>query len=127
MTILFQLAHMGRRCRQVGDDPIEFLDGLPPPTEQEIADGYDAALAEWDRQQNPPKRWPDVEHFLAEFTPPEMAQISLSADETVAYLRFLLSGWRSEAHADDVRVIQGLTALVNLAILTEERKAQILT
>lgn len=127
MTILFQLAHMGRRCRQVGDEPIEFLDGLPPPTEQELADRYDAALAEWDRQQNPPKRWPDVEHFLAEFTPQEMAAISLSADPTVAYLRFLLSGWRSEVHSDDPRVIQGLTALVNLAIISENRKNEILT
>lgn len=127
MTILFQLAHMGRRCRQVGDEPIEFLDGLPPPTEQELADRYDAALAEWDRQQNPPKRWPDVEHFLAEFTPQEMAAISLSADPTVAYLRFLLSGWRSAVHADDPRVQQGFDALVAAGILTTERKLSILS
>jgi len=73
------------------------------------------------------KRWPDVEHFLMEFTMEEMALIGLSTDPTVAALRFLLSGWRSAVHANDPRVIQGLTALVNLAILTEERQAQILS
>lgn len=127
MTNLFHLAFMGRRCRQVSGGPVEFLDDLPPPTEQELAASYDAALAEWDRQQNPPKRWPDVEHFLAEFTMEEMAAIGLSTDPTVAALRFLLSGWRSEVHSNDPRVTQGLTVLVNLAIITEERKTQIIT
>lgn len=127
MTNLFHLAFMGRSCRKVGDGPVEFLDDLPPPTEHELAASYDAALAEWDRQQNPPKRWPDVEHFLAEFTMEEMAAIGLSTDPTVAALRFLLSGWRSEVHSNDPRVTQGLTSLVNLAIITEERKTHILT
>jgi len=89
----------------------------------------DALAAGFTYLPRPPsvKKWPDVEHFLTEFTPPEMAQISLSTDETVAYLRLLLSGWRSEVHSDDPRVVQGMTALVNLAILTEERKTQVLT
>ncbi len=126
MTLLFHLAYMGRRCRQVGDGPIEFFDG-PPPTQEELDATYEAALAEWNRQQNPPKKWSDVEHFIAEFTMEEMAAIGLSTDPTVAALRFLLSGWRSEVHSNDPRVIQGLTALVNLAILTEERKTHILT
>jgi hypothetical protein len=117
---------MGRRCRQVGDEPIEFLDGLPPPTEQELADSHDAALAAWNHEQNPPKRWPSVEEFISEFTMPEMAAIGLSQEPTIAAFRFLLSGWRSEVHSDDIRVIQGLTVLVDLAIITEERKTQIL-
>lgn len=71
------------------------------------------------------KRWPDTEHFLAEFTLEEMAQISLSVDPTVAGLRFLLSGWRSAVHSDDQRVIQGLDALVAAGILTPERRAVI--
>lgn len=125
MTPEFHLAFLGRRLRSVGG-AIEFLDGLPPPTEQELADTHAAALAEWNRQANPPKFWPDVEHFLAEFSPEEMEAISLSNNPTVAYLRFLLLGWRSEVHSNDFRVVQGLTALVALAILTEERKNQIL-
>ena len=71
------------------------------------------------------KRWPDVEHFLMEFTMEEMALIGLSTDPTVAALRFLLSGWRSAVHADDPRVIQGLDALVAAGILTPERRAVI--
>ena len=71
------------------------------------------------------KRWPDVEHFLMEFTMEEMALIGLSTDPTVAALRFLLSGWRSAVHANDPRVIQGLDALVAAGILTPERRAVI--
>lgn len=124
MTRLFHLAFMGRKANQFGDE-ITFTDGLPPPSEQELSDTYDAALAEWNRQLNPPKRWPDTEHFLAEFTPPEMAQIGLSVDPTVAGLRFLLSGWRSAVHSEDPRVQQGLDALVAAGILTPERRAAI--
>lgn len=73
-----------------------------------------------------PKRWPDTEHFLSEFTPEEMAGIGLSVDPTVAGLRFLLSGWRSAVHSDDPRVVQGLNALVAAGIISEHRKAEIL-
>lgn len=73
------------------------------------------------------KSWPDVEAFISEFTMDEMAQIGLSTDPTLAALRFLLSGWRSQVLSDDPRVVQGLTALVSLSILTDERKAHILT
>lgn len=125
MTHLFHLAFMGRKANQFGDE-LTFTDGLPPPTEAELDATRAAAQAEWDRQQNPPKRWPDVEAFLAEFTMDEMAAIGLSADPTVAALRFLLSGWRSEVHSNDPRVIQGLTCLVNLAIISENRKIQII-
>ena len=125
MTRAFHLAFLGRQCIVFGDT-VTYNDGLPPPTEQELADSHDAALAAWDREQNPPKRWPSVEEFISEFTMPEMAAIGLSQEPTVAALRFLLSGWRSEVHSDDIRVTQGLTSLVNLAIITEERKNHIL-
>lgn len=122
MTLLEHLAFLGRRCRQVGDGPIEYLDGLPAPTQEELDATREAALAYY----SPPKIWPDTEHFLAEFTPPEMAGIGLSVDPTVAGLRFLLSGWRSAVHSDDPRVSQGLDALVSAGIISEERRGQIL-
>jgi hypothetical protein len=117
---------MQRFAKQVGDQ-ITFDDGLPPPTQEELDATREDAQAEWDRQQNPPKSWPDVEAFISEFTMEEMAKIGLSTDPTIAALRFLLSGWRSQVLSDDPRVVQGLTALVNLSILTDERKAHILT
>ena len=126
MTKLFHLAFMGRKARQIGG-VLEFLDGLPPPTPQELADTHDAALAEWNRQQNPPKRWPDTEAFVAEFTLEELAAISLSTDPTVAALRLLLAGWRSDVHSDDPRVTQGVTALFLDGIIDEPRIAEILT
>lgn len=126
MTRTFHLAFLGRQCTVFGDT-VTFTDGLPPPTEQEIADSYDAALAAWNHEQNPPKRWPDVEEFISEFTMEEMAAIGLSTDPTIAALRFLLSGWRSQVLSDDPRVVQGLTALVTLAIISDERRAQILS
>lgn len=124
MRLIDHLAFLGRRVTKVGDE-ITFHDGLPPPSEQELADTYDAAFAAWQAAQNPPKQWPDTEHFLAEFTPQEMAKIGLSIEPTIAGLRFLLSGWRSAVHSDDPRVQQGLDALVAAGILTPERRAAI--
>lgn len=126
MTFLFHLAFLGRKVRIVGDQ-IEYLDGLPPPTEAELDASRAAAEAAWNAAQNPPKVWPDTEQFLAEFTPPEMAKIGLSMEPTIAGLRFLLSGWRSAVHSDDPRVQQGLDALVAAGILTTERKLSILS
>jgi len=122
----FHLAFLGRRLRSV-DSEIEYLDGLPPPSEEDLNTTYEAALAEWDRQQNPPKSWPNVEAFISEFTMDEMAQIGLSTDPTIAALRFLLSGWRSQVLSDDPRVVQGLTALVSVAIISDERRTEILS
>ncbi len=77
-------------------------------------------------QQQAVKTWPDVEHFVAEFTMDEMAAIGLSSSPTIAALRFLLSGWRSKVIADDPRVVKGLAALVAVDIISEERRTQIL-
>jgi hypothetical protein len=115
MTYLFHCAFMQRFAKQVGDQ-ITFDDGLPPPTQEELDATRDEAQAEWDRQQNPLK-----------FTMDEMAHIGLSTDPTIAALRFLLSGWRSQVLSDDPRVVQGLTALVNLAIISDERRTEILS
>jgi len=126
MNLAFHLAFLRRKAVLFGEQ-VTFTDGLPPPTDLELADSYDAALAEWNRQQNPPKRWPDTEAFVEEFTMEELAAISLSTDPTVAALRLLLAGWRSEVHSDDPRVTQGVTALFLDGIIDEPRIAEILT
>lgn len=51
MTHLFHLAFLGRSCRQIGDGPIEYLDGKPAPTQDELDATHATALAEWQRQQ----------------------------------------------------------------------------
>lgn len=125
MTHLFHLAFLGRFANQFGDQ-ITFTDGLPPPTQDELDSTRAAAEAEWNRQQNPPKSWPDVETFITEFTMDEMAAISLSSDPTIAGLRLLLSAWRSSVQSDDPRVILGLNALVNTGIISQHRQLAIL-
>ena len=91
MTNLEHLAFLGRQCRQVGDGPVQFLDGLPPPTQTELDASRDAALAFY----KPKKIWPNAEAFVAEFTMSELSAISLATNTTIAALRFMLSAWRS--------------------------------
>lgn len=73
------------------------------------------------------KIWPNVQQFMAEFTMDEKAAVSMSADPIIAALRLELSTWFSEVHANDQRVVMGLDKLVELGIITPERKAEILT
>lgn len=105
-----------------------FDDGLPPPTEEELASTYDAALAAWNAEQNAPqvKTWPDVEAFTNEFTLEERAAIELSTDEQIAALRFTLTTWLSAVHANHPLVAAGFAALVTTGILTETRKNEII-
>lgn len=51
MTLIFHLAFMGRRCRQVGGGEIEFLDGQPAPTDGELEATRPAAEAAWAAMQ----------------------------------------------------------------------------
>lgn len=125
MTFLFHLAFLNRKVCVAGD-VIEYLDGLPPPTEAELDASRAAAEAAWDAAQNPPKVWPDVESFITEFTLDEMAAISLSSDPTIAGLRLLLSAWRSSVQSEDPRVILGLNALVDTGIISRHRQLEIL-
>jgi hypothetical protein len=85
-------------------------------------------LTEWaeSQSQHQIKIWQDVQQFMAEFTMPEKAQIAMSTDPTIAALRFELTTWLSNVCADDARVIAGLNKLVELGIITEERKTEIL-
>lgn len=50
MNHAFHLAFLGRSVRIIGD-VIEYLDGLPAPTQAELDATHAAALAEWTRQQ----------------------------------------------------------------------------
>ena len=94
---------------------------------------YEAVMEQWIdamlEQMNAPaayKIWPNVQAFMAAFTMPEKAQIALSTDPTIAALRLELTTWLSDVHSDDSRVVLGLDKLVELGILTTERKNAIL-
>lgn len=74
-----------------------------------------------------PKQWENVQGFMAEFTMEELAAISLSTDPTIAALRMVLITWLSEVHSDDPSVIAGLNKLVEVGIISEQRKTEITT
>lgn len=82
------------------------------------------AAAEYEKQI---KKWANVESFMAEFTMEELAAISLSTDPTIAALRMVLMTWLSKVHSDDDRVNAGLVRLIELGIITEQRKQAILS
>lgn len=86
-----------------------------------IAAGYT-----WEPVPVPPPQWENVQAFMAAFTMPEKAQISLSTDLTIAALRLELTTWFSEVYGNDPRVVAGLDKLVELGILTSERRSEIL-
>lgn len=71
------------------------------------------------------KTWPNVQSFMAEFTMQEKAQIALSMEPTIAALRLELTTWLSEVHVDDPRVVMGLSKLVELGIISDQRKIEI--
>ena len=72
------------------------------------------------------KNWPNVQAFMESFTMPEKAQISLSTDATIAALRLDLTTWLDSIHGNDPRVVAGFDKLVELEILTSERRSEIL-
>jgi hypothetical protein len=72
------------------------------------------------------KIWANAQAFVAEFTDEEKAGIALSTDPTVAALRFELSTWFSEVHSNEPRVVAGLDKLVELQIITENRRTEII-
>jgi hypothetical protein len=72
------------------------------------------------------KIWPNAALFLAEFTMPELAAISLSLDPTIAALRLLLASWPADIYSDDPRIVGGLSSLVAVGIITEARRGKIL-
>lgn len=94
-------------------------DGLKPSIEEiETA---------WANRPIPPTLWDNAQDFMAAFTMQEKSVIALSADATIAALRFELSTWLSTVHSADARVQAGLNRLVELGILTAERKEEIIS
>ena len=73
------------------------------------------------------KIWANAQAFMAEFTMTEKGGIALSIDPTIAALRLELSTWFSEVHSNDPRVIAGLDKLVELEIITETRRTEIIS
>lgn len=74
----------------------------------------------------PPPQWENVQSFMAAFTMQEKAAIALSTDPTIAALRLELTTWLSSVQADSDAVQTGLDKLVDLQILTPQRKTEIL-
>lgn len=128
MTLLFHLACLGRSCRQIGDGPIEYLDGKPAPTQTELDATREGAQAAWDALQQPAARkvWPSAAAFWESFTPTEQLAILSSAVDEIRLLDRALVLWQGDLWSDDARVQQSLAALVAAGILTEERRAEIL-
>lgn len=77
------------------------------------------------QEPQPAKKWENVQDFMGEFTMQEKAQIALSMEPTIAALRLELTTWLSEVHVDDPRVVMGLSKLVELGIISEQRKTEI--
>lgn len=73
------------------------------------------------------KIWSNAQAFMAEFTDEEKSGIANSTDSTVAALRLEISTWFSQVYSNDPRVIAGLDKLVELDIITEDRKEEIVT
>lgn len=70
--------------------------------------------------------WRNVQSFMEAFTPAEKAAIELSTDPTIAFLRLELTTWLTEVHPTDPRVIAGLDKLVELCVISAERRTEIL-
>lgn len=97
---------------------LEWLSAEPKPSMEELE-------AAWVELQQI-KTWPNVQAFMAEFTMQEKAAIALSSDATIAALRLELTTWFSQVLSNDQRVQMGLDKLVELGIITEQRKQEII-
>lgn len=80
----------------------------------------------WEPVPAPPPQWENTQSFMAAFTMQEKAAIALSTDPTIAALRLELTTWLSSVPANSPAVLTGLDKLVDLQILTPQRKTEIL-
>lgn len=94
-------------------------DSTPPPSLDEL----EAALNTFFSR----KIWATKSLFWSEFSELEKVSILTSEHAEVKVLYSELTMWTGEVWSDDPRITTGLSALVNLNILTESRKKQILT
>ena len=97
---------------------LEWFGPSPPPTQEEIDQAWQEIQAI--------KTWSNVQKFMAEFTMQEKASIALSADPTIAALRLELTTWFSQVLSNDPRVVAGLDKLVELGIISAQRKQEII-
>lgn len=99
----------------------------PKPIPTWLADqlaGKDAFLA---ARHPAGKSWPSKAEFWAEFTDAEKVAILTSTDLSVRILDKELTMWTGIVLASDSRIIAGLDKLVELDIITEARKEEIVT
>lgn len=117
------------------DHPVltEIINGvevvLTAPERASVLDQWEAEMLAKEAQDAvlaDRKTWKNAAAFMAEFTMPELASVSISQDPTVAALRLLLSAWPSDVWSDDPRIQMGLAALVSTGIIDETRKAELL-
>jgi hypothetical protein len=71
------------------------------------------------------KVWSGKRDFDAEFTDTETYALEITTDPTLIVLRARLNRWEGEIRAEDSRVQAGLAKMVELGILTTQRKAAI--
>lgn len=107
---------------------------LDNPTSDGLTAGnpvYDARIETWAdaafaAQNSPILGWPTVQQFMDAFTDAELVAVWDSTDANVKGLRTRLLAWYSTVLADDARIQLGLGLLVQLGILTDDRKTEIL-
>ncbi len=73
------------------------------------------------------KEWPNVQSFMAEFSPDEIESIANSVIPEVITARFLLSTWLGPVISTDPRIFGGLNLLAGVGIITEERREKIIS
>lgn len=104
------------------------IEGLEWKDEREIPtlEVLRAAIESDDLARSQRKVWANGEAFLRSLTLEELASISLSTDPMVAALRLLLVSRHAEVWSDDQELNLGLGRLVQLGLITTERKSAIL-
>jgi hypothetical protein len=125
VTILLHL-YPERRFLCVGDDyaALSSPDNHPIPAIAEIEAARPAVEALLAAAASR-KVWSGKREFDAEFTDAETYALETSVDPTLVVLRARLNRWEGEIYADDSRVQAGLAKMVELGILTTQRKAAI--
>lgn len=102
-------------------DQLVFDDGLPAPSEEDLAQSYGQAHSAWLVEQRVAnaKTWPTKTEFWAEFDMEQKAAILSSSNVTVATLLDELRMWDYTIRADDPRIIAGMEALVSAGIISQ--------
>lgn len=108
-------------------ETVDFDDGLPPPTQEELDATHAEALSLWEAEQrrNNAYVWPSRAEFWEEFEQSEKIAILASESMTVKALMVELQMWDREIRANDPRIQNGLALLVSLNLITENRLTQI--